>query len=215
MMGRVCLAVLVLARTGIAEAQPQRGSFEVSGGVRWAGAYNAGSAAANETRNPAAGSSPLTLFQTDSRVLNAPGVDVRAGIYVTSKLLVGAVFQYSRPTLRTHLSADFEGAPETNADSTVSSYVISGEAEYALTSHSWLPFVYGGAGQLREVPDGGEALTAAEIHAGGGARHSLTRGRHPLGVRAAVGASFRSRSAGFDQRHHVVPIASVGLTWGF
>jgi hypothetical protein len=215
MMGRLCLAALLLAGPGIAQAQSPRGSFEVSGGVQWAGGYDAGSAAANETRNPATGSTPLTLFQTDSRVLNAPGVDVRAGIYITSKLLLSAVFQYSRPTLRTHVSADFEGAVDTNADATVSSYVIGGEAEYALTSHSWLPFVYGGAGQLREVPDGGEALTAAEIHAGGGVRRSLTGGRHPLGVRAAVAASFRSRSAGFDQKHHAVPTASAGLTWRF
>jgi hypothetical protein len=190
-------------------------SFEVGGGFTLAGGYDAGSAGANETRNPSTGSTPLTLFQTSSRVLAATGVDVYAGVYVTRRLLVSARFQYSRPTLRTHLSGDFEGAADTDADTTVSSYLFGGVVEYQFAAGRWTPFVSGGAGQLRDVPDGGDVLTAAEIHAGGGVRRALTHGPHPFGVRGEVVATYRSRGAGFDINHHVVPSASAGLTWRF
>src|SRR5262249_7812282 len=95
------VTLLVILAPRLAQAQ----SFEIGGGVALAGGYHAGSATASETRNPSTGSAPLTLFQTDSRVLRAVGVDVHAGVYVTKRLLVGAEFQYSRPTLRTHTSA--------------------------------------------------------------------------------------------------------------
>jgi hypothetical protein len=190
-------------------------SFELGGGFAFTGGYSAGSAAANETRNPSTGSSPLTLFQTDSRLLGAPGVDVHAGVYVTRRLLVSAVFQYSRATLRAHLSGDFEGASDTDADTTVSSYLVGGGIEYQFPARGWAPFVSGGAGQLREVPDGGDVLTAAEIHAGGGVRGALTHGRHPFGIRGEVVGTYRSRGAGFDSNHHILPSVSAGLTWRF
>jgi hypothetical protein len=188
--------------------------FEVSGGFAWSGGYGLGSAAANETRNPSTGSGPLTLFQTSSRVTSAAGADIRAGVYVTSHLVASAVLQIGSPTLRTHATADFEGASEVDAETSVSSYLIAGEVEYRMTVRRWALFATGGAGQLREVPEQGDVLTAAEIHAGGGIRHLLTHGRHPLGVRGDVVASYRSRTLNFDQRH-VTPRATVGLTYRF
>jgi hypothetical protein len=204
---------LLIAPTA-AQAQPRRGSIELSGGFAWAGGYDIGSAAANETRNPSTGSGPLTLFQTDSRVSSAPGVEVRAGVYLTSRVVVSAVFEYARPALRAQLSADFEGAPDTEAETPVSSVLIGGEAEYRVTNGRWALFATGGAGQLREVPDRGDVLTAAEIHGGGGVRHALTHGRHPVDVRGDLVASYSSRSVGFD-KHHVAPHATAGLTWRF
>jgi len=213
-MIRAVLGWLLLV-PAVACAQPHRGSIELGGGIGWVGGSAAGSAAANETRNPSTGSTPLTLFQTDSRTLSAATLDVRAGVYITPRLLVSATFQYSRPALRAHLSSDFEGATSIDADTTVSSYTFGATGEYRLSAGGWVPFVSGGAGQLRQVPDGGDVLTAAEIHAGGGIRRALTHGRRPFSIRGEASASFRSRTAGFDQRHHVVPIASAGLMWSF
>jgi hypothetical protein len=205
------LGVALLLLPAVARAQ----SFEIDGGFAFTGGRGAGSVAANETRNPSTGSTPLTLFQTDSRVLGAAGVDVHAGVYLTSRLLVAATFQYSRPTLRTHVSADFEGAADADADTTVSEYLFGGAFEYRLRAATWIPFVSGGAAQLRDVPDGGDVFTAAEIHAGGGVRHLLTSGRHPLGIRGEFVASYRSGGAGFDSKHHVLPSVTAGLTWRF
>jgi hypothetical protein len=214
---RCCAAVVALAllialiAPGAASAQ----SIEVGVAFAFTGGYGAGSTPANETRNPSTGSTPLTLFQTDSRVLSAPGVSVHAGMSVTRRLFVVGDFQYSRPLLRTHLSADFEGAPDTNADTAVSSFLFGGGVEYRFTAGTWVPFVSGGAGQVREVPEGGDVLTAAEIHAGGGVRRALTHGRRPLGFRGEVVATYRSRGVGFDSSHHVLPRVSAGITWGF
>lgn len=209
--GRPAVILLVLLIPRLAYAQ----RFEVGGAFAFTGGYGAGSAAAKETRNPSTGSTPLTLFQTDSRVLAAPGFDVHAGLYLSRRLLVSAQFQYGRSTLRTHLSADFEGAADADAETNVSSYLVGGGVEYQFAAGAWTPFVSGGAGQLRDVPDGGDVLTAAEIHAGGGVRRALTHGRHPLGVRGEVLAMYRSRGAGFDAAHRVLPSASAGLTFRF
>jgi hypothetical protein len=206
------VVVAILAKPGVAHAQSRRGSIEVGGGFAWTGGYGLGSAAANETRNPSTGSGPLTLFRTDSRMSSAPGVDVRAGVYLTSRLIARALFQAARPSLHTHATADFEGAPDVDAETSVSSYLIAGEVDYRVTAGRWVVFATGGAGQLREVPDRGDVLTAAEVHAGGGIRHALTHGRHPLDLRGDLVASYRSRTLTFDQ-HHVAPRATVGLTF--
>jgi outer membrane protein with beta-barrel domain len=205
--------VLLIALSAVRPASAQ--SIEVGVTFAFTGGYSAGSAAANETRNPSTGSTPLTLFQTDSRVLSAPGVNVHAGMAVTRRLFVFGDFQYSRPTLRTHLSADFEGAPDTSADTTVSSYLFGGGVEYRFAAGRWVPFASGGAGQVREVPEGGDVLTAVDVHAGGGVRRALTYGRHPLGFQSEVLATFRSRGVGFDSSHHVLPSVSAGITWRF
>ena len=206
-------AFVVLAQVltaGLAHAQ----QFEVSGGFAWTGGYGLGSVAGEETRNPSTGSGPLTLFQTSSRVTSAAGGDIRAGVHMTSRLFASAVFQITSPTLRTHATADFEGAADVDAETSVSSHLIAGEVEYRLTASRWALFAAGGAGQLREVPQRGDVFTAAEIHAGAGVRHALTRGRHPLGVRGDLVASYRSRTLSFD-RQHVSPRATMGLTYRF
>ena len=203
--------VLSVLPPGVANAQ----SFEIGGGFTITGGYGAGSAAANETRNPSTGSAPLTLFQTDSRLLTAPGVNAHAGVYVTRRLFVCAQFGYSHATLRTHLSGDFEGASDTDAETGMPSFLVGGAVEYQFPAGAWTPFVSGGAAYVRDVPDGGDALTAGEIHAGGGLRRALTHGRHPFGVRGEVVASYRSHGAGFDAGRHVLPSASIGLTWRF
>jgi hypothetical protein len=214
-VGRRAIALVLLMTPNVASAQPHRGSIELGGAFAFTGGYDAGSAAASETPNPSLGSAPFSLFETDSRVLSAPGVDVHAGVYVSSRMLVTATFQYSRLTLRTRVSADFEGAADVRADTTVSSYQIGGGIEYLLAARGWIPFLAGGAGQMRVVADGGDVETSGELHAGGGVRHALTRGRHPFDVRAEAAASYRTGGPGFDARHHVLPSASAGVTWRF
>jgi hypothetical protein len=205
----------MLAMPSPSFAQSHRGSIEVGGAFTWTGGYAAGSTPATETPNAPASSPPFVLFQTDSRLLAAPGLGARAGVYVTRRLLVSATFSYSRPTLRAHLSADFENAAATDADTSVSSYLIGGSAEYQFHAGRWAPFLSGEVGQVRQVPDGGDVLTGVETRGGGGARYAITHGRHPLAIRGEVLAAYRTHSIAFDQKHHVLPIVSGGLTWRF
>ncbi len=134
---------------------------------------------------------------------------------MTRRVFVLAEFQYGRDTLRTHLSGDFEGAPNTLAETRVSSFLIGGGLEYRFRGAGWAPFLSAGGGQLRQVPQDGGVLTAAEAHGGGGIRHALTNGHHPFEFRAAANASYRSRSVGFDSTHHILPGASAGVVWRF
>lgn len=212
-MNRVVLIVLsvpMVLRPAAAYAQ----RFEVGGGFAWTGGYSVGSVAANETRNPSTGSGALTLFQTDSRASGTPGIDVRVGVHFGSHLLASALFQTARPSLRTHATADFEGAPDVVAETAVSSHLIGAEIEYRVRSGRWPVFAAGGAGQLRDVPEHGDVLTAAEVHGGGGIRYALTHGRYPFGVRADLVASYRSRILTFDG-HHVAPRATATVSWRF
>ena len=209
--GLAVVVLLMIARPAF--GQPRRGSIELGGAVTFVGGYDAGHVAADETRNPSTGSAPLTLFETSSRVSSVAGVAADAGVYLTPRLLVVATFQYSRPTLRTHLSADFEGAADADADTTVSSYALGGAIEYQLRSRGWTPFATGGAGQVREFLEGGDVVTSAEMHVGGGVRRALTHGRHPLDLRGEITATYRTRGAGFDSKHHVVSTAALGIEW--
>jgi len=211
-MRRLTFFVVTLALPSIAAAQPHAGSLEISGGFVWTGGYAAGSAAANETRNPSTGSTPLTLFQTDSRVSAAPGANLRAGVHVTRRLIAEALFEYTRPRLRTELSADFEGAAAATADTVVSSYVIGASVVYELGGGRAVPFVAGGGGQVRQVPEGGNVTTGGEGHASGGIRYGLTRS---LGLRLEGGVSSRSKSAGFEQKRRSVITANAGVFWRF
>jgi hypothetical protein len=214
--GRILVVVLMgCAAPRSAFAQPPRGSIELTGAFTWTGGYAAGSVSATETPNAAVSSSPFVLFQSDSRLLAAPGLEARAGVYVMTRLLVSATFSYSGPTLRTHLSADFEGAPATDADTRVSSYLIGGSAEYQFRAGRWRPFLSGVVGQVRQIPDGGEVLTGVETRGGGGLRYAMTHGRHPLAIRGEVLAAYRTHAIAFDQKHHVLPIVTAGLAWRF
>jgi hypothetical protein len=212
---KIVVLLTALALPALAEAQPHRGSIEVGGGIVWTGGYNAGSASANETRNPSTGSTPLTLFLTSSRMLGTSGVDARAGIYVARRVLLEGTFAFSRPVLRAHLSGDFEGAVETDADTSVATYIFGGALTYHFGDGRFVPFASGGAGGIRQMPEGGDVLTGVEAHAAGGVKYALTDGHHPLGVRGEIAVSSRSRSVAFEQKRRVLPLATAAITWRF
>jgi Outer membrane protein beta-barrel domain len=214
-MTRLILFALTLAVPSLAAAQAHPGSLEISGGFVWTGGYGAGSAPANETRNPSTGSTPLTLFQSESHVSAAPGANLRLGVHVTRRLVAEAFFEYTRPVLRALLTADFEGAASATAEMTASSYLFGGSAVYEFGAGRVMPFVAGGGGQLRQVPEGGNVTTGGEGHASAGVRYAITNGHHPLGMRLEAGVSSRSKSAGFTQQGRTLIIANAGLAWRF
>jgi hypothetical protein len=206
----------VAAQTYSGSASPHAGSIELSGGGMWTGGYDAGSSTATETRNSTTGGTPLTLFTQRSRVAPVAGVEARAGVYLSARISVEGLFQFSRPTLRTSLRDDFENAAPIEATGGLSSYVAGGSVLYHFGSGRVVPFVAGGAGYVRQLDeDNAEVLTASEVHGGGGVKLWFgTTPRH-LGVRLDAQLSVRSKAAGFEQKRRALPVVSAGLLYLF
>ena len=205
--------LLLLLLTAIASPAAAQSRFEAGVSATWTGGFDAGGLDALETRNPGTGSSPLTLFATSSRVEPAAGAVAHAAFYLTPRLAIEAVFEYSRPTLHTDISNDFEGATGTTAETAVSSYVIGGSLLYYFGEGRFVPFVSGGAGHLRQLDEGDVTLvTGLELHGGGGVKFGLSRN---LSLRAEAEASSRDKSIGFDDVRHTVPRLSAGISYRF
>jgi Outer membrane protein beta-barrel domain len=221
-MIRVCLVTLFAAALpAVAAAQPyvgsdtpHRGTLEIGGGVVWTRGYEAGSAVAAETR-PGSGL-PLTLFSVSSEVLDAPGAGAQLGIYLGRRVSVEAAFQYSRPILRASVTSDFEGAPDTDADEKLTTYVVGGSLLYHFGTGRFVPFVSGGGGYLRQLhEENSDLLTGTDIHAGGGVKYWLGTGTHRFGLRVDAQASARSKSVAFEQKRRIVPTFAAGLSYLF
>jgi hypothetical protein len=78
-----------------------------------------------------------------------------------------------------------------------------------------VPFIYGGAGYLRELHEG-DALVedGLEFHAGAGIKVGMgSSGR--FGVRADAGISVRDGGFDLDEGRRVVPVASGSLFYRF
>jgi len=220
---RAVLLVVLLALPAAASAQPyigtsgpHKGDVEFSGAAAWTGGYDAGDAAALETRNTNTGTGPLTLFNVNGDVQSAPGVEARIGLFFTSRLSAEGVFQYSRPVLHAKLSDDFEGAAGSAADETVSSFLFGGSMLYHFGSAQFVPFVLGGAAALRQVhEDSSETVTGLEIHGGGGVKYWFNASGRGFGLRADAVVSSRSKSVGFEEKRRMVPTLTGGFSYVF
>ena len=186
--------------------------FEIGTAVTWTGGFDAGGLDALETRNPSTGTAPLTLFGTSSRVEGAAGVAVRAAYVISARLAVEGLAEYSRPTLRTTIVDDFEGATGTDATIAISSYLFGGSVRYHFGGARLAPFVSGGAGVLRQL-DGDRASveTGTELHAGGGVMYRLSS---HLGLRVDAGVSSRDKSIAFEDKRRTILVISGGVTYG-
>jgi hypothetical protein len=201
-------ALLIVARPAVAQSR-----FELGASVTWTAGFDAGGSDALETRNPATGSSPLTLFDTSSRQESVVGGAATAAFFVTSRLAVEGFAEYGRPTLHVTISNDFEGATGTAAGSRLSSLVFGASVLYHFSAGRLAPFVEGGAGRLRQLDEDAVVLvTSTEVHAGGGMKYRLSR---RFSLRAEAVASSRARSVAFDDRRHTVPVVSGGLVFRF
>jgi hypothetical protein len=199
------------SRTRPAPRRPP--SIELGVGVLWTGSYDAGNAAALETRNPSTGQTSLTLFNTESRMRSAVGIDAHLGYRLTSRWSAEGLFQYSRPVLRTDLSNDFESAATTLADETITSYLAGGSVVYHFGRGRLRPFLSGGAGYLRQLDEGGvELLTGTELHGGGGLKYWFGTRRQRFGLRIDAGLSVRDKSKAFEQKRRTLPVFAAGFT---
>jgi hypothetical protein len=216
----VFLTAIILAAAAPAIAQPSRGSWEVSGGGVFVGGFDLGSATAELTSNTGTSGGPFTYFDTDNRVDPGTGFLGRIGFYLTRSLAIESGIRYTQPKLKARISGDTEGAQNITAEETFSQYVFDGSAVWHFRGSGagrggLTPFVFGGAGYLRELHEG-DALVeeGVEYHGGGGVKWWLgARGR--MGVRAEAGLSIRDGGFDFDDKRRVVPVAAGSFFWVF
>ncbi len=79
-----------------------------------------------------------------------------------------------------------------------------------------MPFVFGGAGYMRELHDR-DALVedGFEYHAGLGLKWWFNESRRGFGIRGDVGVSIRDGAFDFEDGRRIVPVAGGSLIYRF
>lgn len=171
-LGGAALTVVLAALPAAAQTREPR--LQISIGGLWGGGSPFGSQAATETRNQVGGER-YTLFQTETDVEAAGGLEARLTYWVTRAVGAEIGASWSTPRLVTRITADAEGAPDLTAPADVAQYVIDGAAvvrlqRLALARGRVVPFLTAGIGYLRQVYEDNALIeTGTTYHAGGGA----------------------------------------------
>lgn len=194
---------------------PQRGSWELGGGVVFVGGYDLGERSADLTRNSGGPAGPFQLFLSDTRVTSVPGLQARLGYYVTDNLSIEGGFRFAKPVLEIRLSDDAEDAEDLTAEETLSQYVFDAAAVWHFGRGRGVPFLIAGGGYLRELHAGEELVeTGTMFHAGAGFKYWFgATGR--VGLRAEGGVTFRDGGFDFDDGIRTVPTASASIVVAF
>jgi hypothetical protein len=207
--------LVALWLTGPASAQPSTGRFELGGGARRVGGIPFDRVSATETT---LGGGRLTLFNSDTQLESAPGVEARAGVRINSIVEAEATFAYARSNLQTRITSDVEGIPDVTITEPIRQFTLEGGITAQLErwrTGRFAPFASIGAGYLRHLHDGRTLIeTGRSYYAGGGVRYSLTSGSGRLkasGVRADVRAAFLSGGVALEKDTRMVPSLSASL----
>ena len=201
------IALLLAALPAAALAQNDRPvrRVEVSGGIGLFGGAALGSGDANLRANNTT-PQPYRLFSTDSSFERTSSMETRVGVALTRRYEVEARFAFSRPELRTSVSADVEGAPGLTVVERVDQYVIDGALLVLFDEARFggvVPFAAAGAGYLRQLHEGLTVIESGRVyHVGGGLkRWFFTRDRgfaRGAGVRADARLYFLSGGIALD-----------------
>jgi hypothetical protein len=188
----VVMMLAAPATTASAQFSPRPGSLELGGGVVYIGGSAIGAARATETRNQTGTADPLILFETDARLQSAIGIGAQVGFNLTSGIGIESAVTYSRPSIRTSISNDFERSSDVViTDSPLQQYFFDVGVVIRLSAvhlgSRGLPFVSGSIGYLRQVTDERASTDSGRVYqVGGGLRQMLT-GRVGLRVDARLG----------------------------
>jgi hypothetical protein len=195
MMRRWFVVVMVLAApptTASAQVSPRPGSLELGGDVVYIGGSVIGAASATETRNQTGTADPLILFATDARLQSAVGIGAHVGFNLTSGIGIESAVTYSRPSIRTSISNDFERSPDlVIGDSPLEQYFFDVGVVVRLTAvhlgSRGLPFVAGSIGYLRQLTDERASTASGRVYTVGGGLKQMLTGRVGLRVDARLG----------------------------
>jgi hypothetical protein len=207
-------AAPAVAQSGGQASVSGPGRWELTGGGVLIGGYELGERSAELTPNT--GSSSFEEFTTDNTVKPAFGLQARIGFVVTPALIVEGGFRFARPVYEVRISGDVEAAPDTTAEETLSQYLFDGSIVWHLGKGRTVPFLFGGAGYLRELHEDDALLEEGlEYHAGGGIKWWFGEGRRGVGVRAEAGVSIRDGGFDFKDGQRIVPTAGGFLFYAF
>jgi hypothetical protein len=188
--------------------QTTGGRFEISGGAGLIGGTDLGTATATLSGSGAPTGTPITLFDTATKIESGPRYEARVAWRLTRALQVEGGVAINRTNLVTRITNDFEQAPNTEASESFTEYAIEAGLLFHLTKLTFAggrarPFVAGGAGYLRQVHEGQTLIdTGQSIYAGGGLTVTLRQATRrafleALGLRADVRVNVRS--GGFER----------------
>ena len=199
---------------------PGAGSWELGGGLNFARGFDLGESAAELTRNTTDGSDAFTLFVADSQVESAGGLQAQLAYYLSPRLAVEGGLRFAQPVLRIEVSGDAEEAEDVTAEETLQQYVFTGSALWHLRrpapGRRVSPFVFGGAGYLRDLHEEQELVeTGHEFHAGGGVKIWFGSARRRFGLRGDAGVAFRTGGTDPEDGFRPVPIAGASLIYLF
>ena len=209
------LLLLTLAATANAQGG-SRGSVEISGGGAMVGGFDLDNRTAQLTSNTAPTGGAFDWFETDGKIKTGYGVLARVGVFVTSALSVEGGVRWTRPVNALSISGDTENAPSITAEETINQYLFEGSALWHFNAGGTaMPFVYGGAGYLRELHEG-EALVEEnlEFHAGAGVKWWLGAAKR-FGIRGEAGVSIHNGGFGTEEKRRTVPVAAGSVIWVF
>jgi hypothetical protein len=183
------------------------GRFEISGAAGMIGGTDLGTATASLSGSGVPTGTPVTLFDTATKLEGGPRYEARVAWRLTQALQVEGGVGINQTKLTTRITNDFEQAPNTEASETFTEYAFEAGLLFHLTKLTFAggrarPFVTGGAGYLRQVHEGRTLIeTGQSVYAGGGLTFTLRQAPRKaliegLGLRADVRANIRS--GGFE-----------------
>jgi hypothetical protein len=188
----LAIAALLQVTAAPVDAQARsttgRDRFDVSVGGVWIGGAGLGSTNA-EIRANSVTPTPFRLFTAETRMGSAAGWDARIGYWLTRTVAVEGGVAGVRPELRTRIAGDAEGAAAFTATERLHQYLVDARVIWLLprfTVGGSVPFVFGGAGYLRQLHEGRTLVETGQVFvAGGGIRRRLLA---DVGWLGAIGA---------------------------
>ena len=139
---------------------------------------------------------------------------------MTPALVVEGGLRFTRPVYEVRVSGDAENAPDTTIEETLEPVRLRRLGRLAISvgvrGRRAVPFVFGGAGYLRELHEE-DALVeeGVEYHAGGGIKWWFGQGSRRFGIRGEGGISIRDGGFDFDEGARLVPVVSGSLVFTF
>jgi hypothetical protein len=219
-----CPAALSAQSAPRAEVRPP--TVEVGGGLGYVGQADSGTRDATMTGNAIGSADPVTFFRASGKTSSgAVGVG-SAGVNLSRRFGVEGGFQYSRPRLSVRLDQDVEDTPSITIDGPAfEQYVTEGNLVYhfngaRIDDTRTVPFIFAGAGVLRQNADDGTSETGTIYQAGLGfkwfSRVSQSNRAHGAGMRLDVRYVFRDGGFDFegDQQRSLVVFTATAL-FGF
>jgi len=193
---------------------PRGYEFTIAGA--WVGPTSFGTTSA-DLLTPSGGD--LVLFSATSDLRPGYGLELHLGKKVTPRFALEGSGTATRATLRSEISADFEGAPDVELTESLTRFTVTGAALWTFAMRGGTSyFVRGGAGWLRELVGDGALIEDGIVgNAGGGVKFMKNgTGRRRIGLR--VEGRVEMRQSGItlgEDKLRMSPVLSGGLLIGF